>query len=80
LVSRDGTFYYWPKGNKKPPDKEKVARDKEVVERFSSYGYRRIAAILDLNRKVVQRISQKKDWQVKKRSKGKRPEPKGSFR
>ena len=71
------TFYYRPKGNKKPLAKEKVARVKEVIERFPSYGYRRIAAVLGWNRKVVQRICQRKGWQVKKRIKGKRPRAKG---
>jgi len=54
-----------------------VARVKEVIERFPSYGYRRIAAVLGWNRKVVQRICQRKGWQVKKRIKGKRPRAKG---
>ena len=71
------TFYYQPKGSKKPLDEEKVSKIKEVIERFPSYGYRRIAAVLGWNRKVVQRICQRKGWQVRKRSKGKRPRAKG---
>ena len=54
-----------------------MARVKEVIERFPTYGYRRIAAVLGWNRKVVQRICQRKGWQVRKRSKGKRPQAKG---
>ena len=49
------TFYYQPKGSKKPLDEEKVSKIKEVIERFPSYGYRRIAAVLGWNRKVVQK-------------------------
>ena len=71
------TLYYQPKRRKNPLDEEKVARVKEVIERFPTYGYRRIAVVLGWNRKVVQRICQRKGWQVRKRSRGSRPRAKG---
>ena len=71
------TFYYRPKGRKRPLAEDKVAKVKEVIERFPSYGYRRIAVVLGWNRKVVQRICQRKGWQVRKRPKGSRPRAKG---
>jgi putative transposase len=54
-------------------DPAKAAEVKAVIERFPTYGYRRIAAVLGWNRKVVQRICQRKGWQVNKRPRGCRP-------
>lgn len=49
---------------------------KEVIERFPTYGYRRIAIILGVNQKVIQRIQRLKGWQVKCRPQGFRPRAK----
>jgi putative transposase len=46
------------------------------MELFPTYGYRRLALLLDMNKKAVQRILQLKGWQVRKRSKGHRPRAK----
>jgi putative transposase len=46
------------------------------MEAFPTYGYRRLALLLDMNKKAVQRILQLKGWQVRKRAKGHRPRAK----
>jgi len=71
------TLYYRPKGRKRGLDEKKVSKVKEVIEKFPTHGYRRIAAVLGWNRKVVQRICQRKGWQVRKRPKGSRPRAQG---
>ncbi len=58
---------------KREADEGKAEAIKAVIERFPTYGYRRIAIVLGWNKKVVQRICQLKHWQVRKRLKGKRP-------
>jgi putative transposase len=71
------TLYYRPKQKRKPKlDETKVARVKEKIEAFPSYGYRRLALLLGMNKKAVQRILQIKGWQVRKRPKGHRPRAK----
>lgn len=70
------TFYYKAKPRKRKLDPELVARVKDVIEAYPTNGYRMIAAKLNLNRKVVQRILQRKGWQVNKRAKGHRPRAK----
>ena len=70
------SFYYQRKPQKLSLDNAKLAQVKTIIERFPTYGYRRIAAILGWNRKVVQRICQLKGWQVRKRAKGHRPRAK----
>ncbi|OLO11091.1 hypothetical protein BTW10_11515 [Chromohalobacter japonicus] len=50
-----------------------MVRVKLTLERFPSYGYRRLACMLDENRKPIQRILQLKGWQVRKRPQGFRP-------
>lgn len=67
------SLYYRPKGRKRAVDPAKAAEVKAVIERFSAYGYRRIAVVLGWNRTVVQRICQRKDWQMNKRPQGRRP-------
>jgi putative transposase len=67
------TLYYRPRGRQSVVVPEKAAQVKAVIERFPTYGYRRIAVILGWNRKVVQRICQRRGWQVRKRAKGHRP-------
>lgn len=42
----------------------------KVVERFSTYGYRRVAIVLGENNKPIQRILQHWGWQVQKRPQG----------
>ncbi len=49
---------------------EKVQKVRDCIEKFPTYRYRRIALLLDENRKVIQRILQKKHWQVRKRPVG----------
>ncbi len=67
------SLYDRPRGRRRPLDPDKVRAVKGVIERFPTYGYRRIAAVLGWNRKVVQRICQRRGWQVRKRPKGHRP-------
>jgi len=50
-----------------------AARVKLALERFPTYGYRRLACVLGENRKPIQRILQLKNWQVRKRPQGFRP-------
>jgi Transposase and inactivated derivatives len=52
---------------------DKVQKVSDCIEKFPTYGYRRIALLLSENRKVIQRILQKKHWQVRKRPVGHRP-------
>jgi len=67
------TVYYRARPRICPLDEAKVAQVKAIIEQFPTYGYRRIAIILGWNRKVVQRICQRKSWQVRKRPRGFRP-------
>ena len=70
------TFYYKPVNRGKKLDPDKVAKVREKMAQFPTYGYRRLALLLNMNKKAVQRILQLKGWQVKKRSKGHRPRAK----
>ena len=70
------TLYYRPKARRAKLDEKKVARVKEKMEAFPTYGYRRLALVLGMNKKAVQRILQIKGWQVRKRPKGHRPRAK----
>ena len=67
------SYYYRPRTRQPVVDEVKAEKVKSVIERFPTYGYRRIAFMLGWNRKVVQRICQLKGWQVRKRPKGHRP-------
>ena len=67
------SLYYRPRGRRRPVDPDRAAAVQAVIERFPTYGYRRIAAVLGWNRKVVQRICQRRGWQVANRPKGHRP-------
>ena len=67
------TMYYQRKPRPVVIDDDRAASVKAVIETFPSYGYRRIAAVLGWNRKVVQRICRLKGWQLRKRAKGHRP-------
>lgn len=70
------SFYY--KSIERTPrvDEERVRKVKEKIEEFPTYGYRRLALLLGMNKKAVQRILQLKGWQVRKRAKGHRPRAK----
>lgn len=46
---------------------------KLALEKFPTYGYRRLACVLGENRKPIQRNLQLKGWQVLKRPQGFRP-------
>jgi putative transposase len=70
------TLYYKPKVRKPKIDPVRVKQVKEKMEAFPTYGYRRLALLLDMNKKAVQRILQLKGWQVRKRPKGHRPRAK----
>ncbi len=67
------SYYYRPKARQPVVDEVKAEKVKSVIERFPTYGYRRIAFMLGWNRKVEQRICRLKGWQVRKRPKGHRP-------
>jgi putative transposase len=67
------SVYYQPKRRSRPLNELLVARIKAKLEQFPTYGYRRLAAILGENRKPVQRVLQRKGWQVRKRPQGHRP-------
>ena len=72
------SYYYRTRTRQKAVDEKKAEQVKSVIERFPTYGYRRIAFMLDWNRKVEQRICQLKGWQVRKRSRGHRPRVKAT--
>ena len=44
-----------------------------MIEAEPSLGYRKVAALLGMNKNKVQRIFQLKGWQVRKRALGHRP-------
>ena len=70
------TLYYKPKARKPKVDPVRVEQVKAKIEQFPTYGYRRLALLLGMNKKAVQRILQLKGWQVRKRTKGHRPRAK----
>lgn len=67
------SFYYKPKRRTPRIDECKVHRIKATIEKYPTYGYRRVALLTGINKKAVQRILKLKGWQVKKRPKGHRP-------
>nr|WP_281505941.1 DDE-type integrase/transposase/recombinase [Chromohalobacter nigrandesensis] len=67
------SLYYRPKERQRVVNTDLTARVKLTLERFPSYGYRRLACVLGENRKPIQRILQLKGWQVRKRPQGFRP-------
>ena len=70
------SFYYQSVNREKRLDPNKVATVKEKTEEYSTYDYRRLALLLRMNKKTVQRIWQLKGWQVKNVLKGIDPGPK----
>ena len=75
------TVYYRPKKREKKPriDHELCEKIKWIIERFPSFGIRRVWAWLryrmglKVNRKKVARLMRLKGWTVKQRRKGHRP-------
>ncbi|MGY0612467.1 IS3 family transposase [Luteimonas sp. A501] len=67
------SMYYHP--TKAPPKirPELAEPIKAMIEEEPSFGYRTVAALLDMNKNTVQRIFQLKGWQVRKRAVGCRP-------
>jgi len=61
------SFYFKPRKRLIPLNPDKVQKVSDCIERFPTFGYRRIALALKENRKGTQRILQKKHWQVRKR-------------
>lgn len=67
------SIYYRPKPRRRVVNADLAARVKRALERFPTYGYRRLACVLGENRKPIQRILQLKGWQVRKRPQDFRP-------
>ena len=61
------SIYYKPKDRPKTVDPALAERVKLAMQRFPTYGYRRLAIVLGENKKPIQRILQIKGWQVRKR-------------
>jgi len=70
------SLYYKSQKRKPKVDEAKVTKIKAVIEKYPSYGYRRLALLTGINKKAVQRILKLKGWQVRKRAKGFRPRAK----
>ncbi len=64
------SLYYRSKPRQRVINPDLTARVKLALERFPTYGYRRLACILGENRKPIQCILQLKGWQVSKRPQG----------
>lgn len=76
------TFYYKPQPRKRRPlDVNLVERIRAIIDRYPTYGLRRISALLRrdivVNRKKVHRVLKTNGWQVRKRAKGHRPRARG---
>lgn len=67
------TLYYRPRKRIRRVSAELESHVKMMMEKFPTYGYRRIAVLIKANRKSVQRILQIRNWQVRRRPKGSRP-------
>ncbi|WP_205742706.1 hypothetical protein [Onishia niordana] len=70
------SLYYRPMSRQRVIITDLARRVKLTLERFTTYGYRRLACILGENRKPILRILQLKGWQVRKRPQGFRPRAK----
>ena len=62
------SLYYKPQKRKPKVDEAKVTKIKTMIEKYPSYGYRRLALLTGINKKAVQRILKLKGWQVRKRA------------
>lgn len=79
------TFYYQTAATKepRPVDRDLERKMRAIIEEHSTYGLRRIRAMLYrhtgqwVNRKKVHRIIKKNNWQIRQRRKGHRPRAKG---
>ena len=58
------SIYYKPKARPRIADPALTERVKLAMQRFPTYGYRRLAIVLGENKKPIQRILQIKGWQV----------------
>lgn len=67
------TLYYRPQKTAPKLQPQLVEPIKAMIEENPSFGYRTVADLLGMNKNTVQRISQLKGWQVKKRPVGFRP-------
>lgn len=70
------SLYYKPKRRPRLLDTELTERVRLSMQRFPTYGYRRLAVVLGENKKPIQRILQIKGWQVRKRPLGFSPRAK----
>ena len=70
------SIYYKPKTRTRLVDPNLAERVRVTMQRFPTYGYRRLAIVLGENKKPIQRILQIKGWQVRKRPQGFRPRAK----
>lgn len=61
------TTYYKPTRSPAKVKPELAGPIKEMVEAEHSFGYPTVVALLGINKNTVQRISQLKGWQVRKR-------------
>ncbi len=64
------TTYYKPTRAPAKVKAEPAEPIKEMIEAEPSLGYRTVAALLGMNKNMVQRIFQLKGWQVRKRALG----------
>jgi putative transposase len=69
-------IYYKPKARTRRVDANLAEHVGVTMQRFPTYGYRRLAIVLGEHKKPIQRILQIKDCQVRKRSQGFRPRAK----
>ena len=72
------SIYYKPKTRLRIADPALTERVKLAMQRFPTYGYRRLAIVLGENKKPIQRILQIKGWHVRKRPQGFRPRGEGA--
>ena len=70
------SIYYKPKARNRRVDPDLTERVRVTMQRFPTYGYRRLAVVLGENKKPIQRILQIKGWQVRERPQGFRPRAK----
>ena len=72
------SIYYKPKARPRIADPALTERVKLAMQRFPTYGYRRLAIVLGENKKPIQRILQIKGWQVRTLPHGFRPRGEGA--
>lgn len=67
------TVYYRPRKSAPKVRPELAEPIKALIEAEPAFGYRTVAGLLGMNKNTVQRIFQRKGWQVRKRAVGHRP-------